>query len=84
MASVIAEHAGDQPLLNHIQELVAQEHRLQGLLATEEDRARLRDIEIEKDRAWDLLRQRRALRASGQDPDKAQARPAETVEQYEQ
>lgn len=84
MASVMEEPTGDQPLLNHIQDLVAQERRLQGLLATEEDRARLREIEVETDRAWDLLRQRRALRASGQDPDKAQVRPAETVEQYEQ
>jgi hypothetical protein len=77
-------HIADQALLNHIQELVAQEHRLQGEAETEEDRARLRTVQVELDQAWDLLRQRRALRASGQDPDKAQVRPPQVVEKYEQ
>lgn len=74
----------DQSLLNHIQDLVAQEHRLHSESATEEERARLRTVQAELDQAWDLLRQRRALRASGQDPEKAQARPPQVVEKYEQ
>ncbi len=74
----------DQSLLNHIQELVTREHRLQGEAETEEDRSRLRTVQVELDQAWDLLRQRRALRASGQDPDKAQVRPPQVVEKYEQ
>lgn len=74
----------DQALLDHIQDLVAREHRLQSEAATEEDRARLRAVQVELDQAWDLLRQRRALRASGQDPDKAHVRPAQVVEKYEQ
>ncbi|MBD0315226.1 MAG: DUF2630 family protein [Nitrospiraceae bacterium] len=74
----------DQSLLNHIQDLVAQEHRLHAEAVTEEERARLRTVQVELDQAWDLLRQRRALRASGQDPDKAQVRSAQVVEKYEQ
>jgi hypothetical protein len=77
-------HTADQTLLNHIQKLVAQEHRLQAEAETEEDRAHLRGVQVELDQAWDLLRQRRALRASGQDPDKAQVRPPQVVEKYEQ
>jgi hypothetical protein len=75
----------DGSVLRHIEELVSQEHRLQAKESlTEEDRARLQSVQVELDQSWDLLRQRRALRTVGQDPDKAQVRPAETVEQYEQ
>jgi hypothetical protein len=42
----------------------------------------LRAVEIELDRCWDLLRQRRALREAGADPDEAKARDASTVERY--
>jgi hypothetical protein len=48
----------------------------------EEDHERLRALEVELDRCWDLLRQRRALRAAGGDPDDAQVRDADTVERY--
>ncbi len=77
--------AGDQPVLGHIKSLVDEEHRLysQGKLA-DEDRARLASIQVELDRCWDLLRQRRARREFGQDPDEAQVRSAKTVEHYEQ
>jgi hypothetical protein len=75
----------DRSVLQHIEELVSEEHRLQGQESlSEEDRARLRTVEVELDQCWDLLRQRRALRAVGQDPDKAQVRPPEIVEKYEQ
>jgi hypothetical protein len=75
----------DGSVLRHIEELVSQEHRLQAKESlTEEDRARLQSVQVELDQSWDLLRQRRALRTVGQNPDKAQVRPAETVEQYEQ
>jgi Protein of unknown function (DUF2630) len=52
--------------------------------ALEKDRERLRAVEVELDRCWDLLRQRRAREEFGQDPDDAQARSADTVENYEQ
>lgn len=48
------------------------------------DRERLESLEVELDRYWDLLRQRRARREFGQDPATAELRDAETVEKYEQ
>ena len=81
-------NATDQPVLARIQQLVDDEHRLyeQGERGTagETDRQLLANIQVELDRCWDLLRQRRALRGAGLDPDKAQARPAQVVENYEQ
>lgn len=78
----------DQPVLARIQQLVEDEHRLyeQGERGTagETDRQLLANIQVELDRCWDLLRQRRALRGAGLDPDQAQARPAQVVENYEQ
>lgn len=50
----------------------------------EADRDRLRAVEVELDRCWDLLRQRRAKEEFGQDPDDAEARGAGTVENYKQ
>lgn len=76
---------GDQPVLNYIQRLVAEEQRLyqQGKLP-QADRKRLAKVQVELDQCWDLLRQRRALRDVGLDPDDAQVRPAQVVENYEQ
>jgi hypothetical protein len=45
---------------------------------------RLVELERERDRCWDLLRQRRAKRDAGLDPDSAEARDADTVESYRQ
>ncbi|MDI3464599.1 MAG: hypothetical protein OJF50_003420 [Nitrospira sp.] len=81
----MADQAKDQPILDHIQNLVAEEHRLysRGSLK-ESDQKRLTKIEVELDQCWDLLRQRRALRDVGQNPNDAQVRPPEVVEKYEQ
>jgi hypothetical protein len=70
-------------VLAHIQRLVGEEHRLfeQGALAEYEDQ-RLKDVQVELDQCWDLLRQRRAAREFGRDPSESQARPAEVVEKY--
>jgi Protein of unknown function (DUF2630) len=80
--------ATDQPVLNHIQELVKDEHRLyeQGeqVPLSDTDRQKLAKVEVELDQCWDLLRQRRALRVAGRDPDMAQVRSAQVVEKYEQ
>jgi len=76
---------GDRPVREHIAKLVGEEHRLyeqSGL--SDEERQRLQDIKVELDQCWDLLRQRRALREFGEDPDKARVRPKEIVENYEQ
>jgi len=75
----------DGSVLRHIEELVAEEHRLQAQGAlSEHDHARLQALEVDLDQTWDLLRQRRALRAVGQDPDKAEVRSPDIVEKYEQ
>ena len=47
-----------------------------------EDAGRLKEIKVELDQLWDLLRQRRALRNAGRNPDDAQMRDPETVERY--
>lgn len=46
------------------------------------DAGRLAAIKVELDQLWDLLRQRRALRRAGRDPDDARMRDSETVERY--
>jgi hypothetical protein len=51
---------------------------------TEEQRKRLDGLQIELDRTWDLLRQRRARRETGRNPEYASERDATTVEHYEQ
>ena len=78
----------DSDVLERIDELVAEEQQLyeregHGDIHTD-DRARLDEIGIALDRCWDLLRQRRARREAGLDPDEARPRGAETVEHYEQ
>jgi hypothetical protein len=83
--SCMANEQKDQSVLNHIDQLVKEEERLyakNGL--TDEDEERLAEVKVELDQCWDLLRQRRALREFGKDPDKAKARPAKIVENYEQ
>jgi hypothetical protein len=81
----VENHAGDQPVLNYIQRLVEEEHRLyeQGALS-KADHKRLAQLQVELDQCWDLLRQRRALRDVGLDPDEAEIRPPQVVENYEQ
>jgi len=75
----------DHSVLNHIDSLVKEEERLYGRSElTGDDRRRLADLKIELDQYWDLLRQRRALREFGDDPDKAKVRAAKIVENYEQ
>ncbi len=82
----------DESIAAHIERLVAEEHDLRHREeadsgkedALEADRGRLRAVEVELDRCWDLLRRRRALRDAGGDPDEAEARDAETVERYRQ
>ena len=50
--------------------------------AISEDANRLAQIKVELDQLWDLLRQRRALRAAGRNPDDAELRDSDTVERY--
>jgi Protein of unknown function (DUF2630) len=77
----------DKQILHRITELVDEEHGLRtraqaGQVDTEDERARLRELEVALDQCWDLLRQRRAAREAGADPNAAQARPVPEVEGY--
>jgi len=78
------EQSVEAPVLSRIQRLVAEEHNLRNKSALNEaEKDQLVSIEVDLDRCWDLLRQRRALREFGQSPDAAHVRPAEVVEKYE-
>jgi hypothetical protein len=77
----------DAGLLEQINALVHEEHTLReqlqaGTIESDEEHARLRDLEVQLDQCWDLLRQRRARRQYGEDPEAAQVRPAGEVEGY--
>jgi len=80
----------DESILGRIDALVKEEHALQSREegdavdseALADDRQRLERVSVELDRCWDLLRQRRAKRAAGENPDDAQARDEGTVERY--
>jgi uncharacterized protein DUF2630 len=76
----------DNEIVHRISELAAEEQRLEeahvGEGLSEKELTRKRDLEVTLDELWDLLRQRRAKRSAGEDPDAAQVRPSETVENY--
>ena len=80
----------DESIANRIEKLVAEEHDLRHREESdshdvdhlETDQERLRAVEVELDRCWDLLRQRRALRDAGANPENAHVRDADTVERY--
>ena len=79
----------DKEILSHIDELITTEHDLRTKVANSElsgaeERERLRSVEEALDQCWDLLRQRRARREFGEDPEEAQLRPAGEVEGYMQ
>lgn len=82
----------DETISDRIERLVAEEHDLRSREEAERDdeaalaadRARLSEVAVELDRCWDLLRQRRARRSAGGDPDDAETRDATTVEGYQQ
>jgi len=80
----------DESILNRIEALVGEEHALLGSEESDavksealaDDRRRLHEVSTELDRCWDLLRQRRARRSAGENPDDARARDVDTVEKY--
>ena len=76
-------HTTDKTVLEHIQHLVTEEKKLyaQGTMSDAE-RDQLAKINVELDQCWDLLRQRRALREFGRNPDEADVRSAAIVENY--
>ncbi|HEU5106419.1 MAG TPA: DUF2630 family protein [Solirubrobacterales bacterium] len=78
----------DQQVLDRIDKLVQEEeellHRHEGEGLDDDEHARLDELKVQLDKAWDYLRQRRALRRAGDDPDEASVRDGGTVEDYEQ
>jgi hypothetical protein len=78
----------DESIFSRIDDLVAEERDLRAKLAAgeisaDEEHTRLAQLEADLDQCWDLLRQRRAKREFGGDPDDAQVRSADTVEGYQ-
>jgi hypothetical protein len=74
----------DKSILDHISSLMNEEHQLRsGAVGAPEQARRLKHVEEQLDQCWDLLRQRRARREFGQDPEAAQPRDIGTVENYE-
>lgn len=81
----MAAEKKDDSVLNHINRLVSEEEQLYGKgELSVDDQERLTKLKVELDQCWDLLRQRRALREFGQDPDNAKVRSPKIVENYEQ
>jgi Protein of unknown function (DUF2630) len=71
----------DSDVLNRVKALVDEEHRLR---STAPDPGRLAHVEEQLDQCWDLLRQRRARRDAGENPDAAAPRSINEVEHYQQ
>ena len=78
----------DRQVLDRIGALVEEEHTLESQASGEgldqHEQARLHEVEVQLDQCWDLLRQRRARRDAGQDPDAASVRSERVVEGYQQ
>ncbi len=78
----------DADIVRRISELAEEEHRLEraheGDRLSGADLERLRAAEVALDQCWDLLRQRRARRSAGLDPNGAAVRPEDVVEHYRQ
>ena len=78
----------DPQIHGAIDRMVAEEHELwqreSSGNATDDDRQRLESVRVSLDQCWDLLRQRRARRDAGFDPEQAELRSPDVVEHYEQ
>jgi len=79
----------DERVLSRIDELVKEEksllhrHEREEEPLSDEEHARLEEVKVQLDSAWDFLRQRRSLRQYGLNPSDATPRDAATVEHYE-
>ncbi|EMY35440.1 hypothetical protein D477_004389 [Arthrobacter crystallopoietes BAB-32] len=79
----------DEEIHRRIEDLIRQEQQLREIGAEDTDQAGARAADLARleeqlDQCWDLLRQRRAKRKAGDDPDEARPRPVEEVEGYRQ
>ena len=81
----MTDRTTDDSVLGKIRQLVHDEQTIYSQEnVTDHDQVRLQKIQVELDQCWDLLRQRRAKREFGQNPNDAHVRPADVVEKYEQ
>jgi hypothetical protein len=78
----------DKEIMQHIEKLVNEEHELLNLSEAggldDTQHARMQELQVNLDQCWDLLRQRRARRDAGLNPDEAKVRNPEIVEHYQQ
>jgi hypothetical protein len=78
----------DKEIMQHIEKLVNEEHELLNLSEAggldDTQHARMQELQVNLDQCWDLLRQRRARRDAGLNPDEAKVRDPEIVEHYQQ
>jgi Protein of unknown function (DUF2630)/Winged helix DNA-binding domain len=79
----------EKEIMAHIGDLIQTEHKLReqlaaGQLSSAREREQLKAAEDALDQCWDLLRQRRARREFGENPDEAIERPVGEVEGYMQ
>jgi hypothetical protein len=80
----MAKQSTDASVLNQIEKLAEEEQELYSHEELDDQaQKRLKQIQVQLDQCWDLLRQRRALREFGKDPDEAEVRAAKVVEDYE-
>jgi len=80
----------NQDILERIKSLVEEEHGLREGSGRPGDAGpggpdvlRLQQLEEQLDQCWDLLRQRRAKKDYGENPDEAEVRPVGEVEGYQ-
>jgi hypothetical protein len=82
------EPVNDREITAKISELVDQEHQLErahvGRPLSEDEHAQMNVLNVQLDQCWDLLRQRRARREMGQNPDDTKVRADRVVEGYQQ
>ncbi|MFD2416075.1 DUF2630 family protein [Amycolatopsis pigmentata] len=78
----------DKDIITTVDKLIAEEHQLRGRAVGgglgEDEQTRIRQIEEQLDQCWDLLRQRRARREFGENPEASEPRPVGEVESYQQ
>ena len=78
----------DEDVHSSIDALATEEHQLREREAhqvlSDDELQRFQWLEVKLDQCWDLLRQRRARRNAGLDPDEVQVRTVQTVEDYQQ
>ena len=75
----------DNSVISHITKLTEREEHLYGKEnLTDDDIKELHRVKSELDQYWDLLRQRRAMRDSGRNPNNAEMRSSDTIDNYEQ